>query len=134
VTDEERAGAQAWMARAHEAIASAAHSLTGGFHSDAVSRSYYAVFYAATALLTTRGIIANSHQAAMKLLSREFVKTGLLPGDYGRFLNVMFRERQDADYVDVPGTSAQQAEGLLERARDFVADASALLERIIGDV
>ena len=41
----------------------------------AINRSYYAAFYAACALLDSVGLKANSHQAAITLLHREFVRS-----------------------------------------------------------
>lgn len=61
------------------------------------------------------------------------MKTGLIPGRYGRILSTLFGERHDADYTPMPDVSPDQASGYLEDAREFVADASALLDEILAE-
>lgn len=125
--------AQSWMARADETLRAAQHLLQGTFPADAVSKAYYSAFYAATALLATRGLDANSHQAALRLFGREFVKTGLMAQSHGRLLNVMFRDRQSADYKEAPGVTLTEAGQAVEAAAEFVTAASALLDEILAD-
>lgn len=124
--------ARQWMARAETALVQGERLVGDEFWDVVVSRAYYATFYAVTALLTSRGLSARSHHAALQLFGREFVKTGRIPGRYGRMLSTLFGERQEADYTPLPDVPADEARGHLADAREFVADARTLLEEILG--
>jgi len=53
-------------------------------YADAVSRAYYAVFQAARAALVTRDLDSRKHSGIIGLFNQQFVKTGVLPRDYGK--------------------------------------------------
>jgi len=53
-------------------------------YTDAVSRSYYAVFQAARAVLATKELDSRKHSGIIGLFNQQFVKTGILPKDYGK--------------------------------------------------
>jgi uncharacterized protein (UPF0332 family) len=76
------------IARAERSLEAANLLIKNGYFADAVSRSYYAMFYAATALLHSEGITVSKH----------FAKTGKLEVRLHRALIDVFDERQTADY------------------------------------
>jgi uncharacterized protein (UPF0332 family) len=55
VPDEE---VRLYIEHAREMLNAAAYNISGGFHGSAVNRAYYAIFYAANALLATQGLRA----------------------------------------------------------------------------
>lgn len=55
-------------------------------YADAVSRAYYAVFQAARAVLATKQLDSRKHSGIIGLFNQHFVKTGILPKDYGKIL------------------------------------------------
>ncbi|MEA3404048.1 MAG: HEPN domain-containing protein [Armatimonadota bacterium] len=115
------------MSRASEALQEA-HLLLENEHVEAAAnRTYYAVFYAASALLEAQGIQAGRHSALIRLFGREFVSTGLMARRHGRTLSALFEQRQDADYVPAPTVAQERASVDLEEARVFVLDARELL-------
>lgn len=61
---------------------------------------YYALFYAVTALLLTKGLSSSKHGGVMALFNEHFVKTGKVPVEAGRFYSRMFGFRQKSDYSD----------------------------------
>ncbi len=65
-----------------------------------VNRAYYAIFYAALAMLATVGEETSKHSGVMALFDRHFIKTGVLPKEMGKFLHTAFDIRQTADYED----------------------------------
>lgn len=73
--------ADIWMSRARSALQEADTLLGAGFAAASVSRSYYAMFYAARALLSTKGTSPKSHGGTLQKLGELFVKTGLLPAE-----------------------------------------------------
>jgi uncharacterized protein (UPF0332 family) len=85
-----------------------------------VNRAYYAMFYAALALLATTGEETSKHSGVMALFDRHFIKTGVLPKEMGKFLHTAFDARQIGDYEDKPEISRTMAEQILEFATKFV--------------
>ena len=69
-----------FLQQADETLEEARILLKEGRPPGTINRSYYAAFYAASALLDSIGLKANSHQAAISLLHREFVRSGKLDG------------------------------------------------------
>jgi len=93
----------------------------------AVSRAYYAMFYAVLALLATRGLGSSKHSGMISLFDREFVKPGELPKELSRSLHLAFERRQQADYgelveLDEAGAARVlvEAEIFVQRIRDYL--------------
>lgn len=80
----ERAGTNLQVAR---------ELLDKGYYDVCASRSYYAVFYAASALLLNEGIDTSKHSGVIALTHQHFVKTGKLSKEQGRNLNWLFELR-----------------------------------------
>jgi uncharacterized protein (UPF0332 family) len=113
-TDEIRA----MLATAEEKLRSARHLSAGGFHSDAASRAYYAVFHIVTAMLATRGLSFASHAQLLGAFNREFLRPGLLAGVVFRDIQRLFDERQKGDYgtmLAVDAASAHQDLAIADR-------------------
>jgi uncharacterized protein (UPF0332 family) len=92
----------------------------------AANRIYYAMFYAATALLITKGLSSTRHTGVIALFRREFVKTGLFPVDTARYLEAAFDERLESDYGDYVQFERADLEDLLAGAQRFVAAAEGM--------
>ena len=85
----------------------------------ASSRIYYAMFYAAEALLLSAGREFSSHGALHAAFGEYFVKTGRIDSKYHRYLIDAFRERQVADYDAPAKVSKKNAETLIRQAKEF---------------
>ena len=66
----------------------------------AANRLYYALYYAASALLLSKGIATKRHSGLMTQIHMHFVKTGILSTDEGALFKVMFSLRHEDDYED----------------------------------
>jgi len=86
------------IAKARIKIDSAQILLINGNYDDSVSRSYYAVFFAVSAALYSKGLSFSSHSQAIGAFNREFVKTGIFPPTFTKMIKLMFNERQTGDY------------------------------------
>ena len=53
----------------------------------AANRMYYAVFHAVCALLINDGHQVNTHKGSHALFSQHYIKTGILPREYGQLYN-----------------------------------------------
>ena len=104
--------------RAEESLGAARALVEAGFHDDATSRTYYAVFYAATAALLAEGDRFKKHVGVINGVNRRFVKTGRLSPDLGRDLSWLFDLRLVGDYGEtrhVPEDEAEKAIATAER-------------------
>ena len=82
------------LKKAHEAyedieILKAAERWNG-----AANRLYYSVFHAVNALFISDGLEAGRHKSSHSLFSMHYVKTGVLPIDYGRLYNNLQKLRE----------------------------------------
>jgi uncharacterized protein (UPF0332 family) len=119
----------ALMSRARRSLTAARLLLEAGSADFAASRAYYAMFYAAEALLLTRGLAFSKHGAVIAEFAREFVRSGEFAAEYGRALREALEERIVADYHMGDEFPASRGQHLLARAEAFVAAAQAFLDR-----
>jgi len=98
----------------------AAHNLADGFYGSAVNRAYYAIFYAANALLATQGITRSKHSGVIAAFRQYFVKPGLVEVEYGDIYGRVMDDRHISDYdVETP-IEPDRARTDLEDAHRFV--------------
>lgn len=95
-----------------------------GFHEFSVSRAYYAMFYAAEALLLAENLSYSKHSAVIAALGRRFVKTGRIPPERHRYLIEAQSSRNVGDYDIGLGLSQTDAEKHTARAQEFIAFAT----------
>lgn len=67
-----------YLKRADNALQQARDNLNLGHYDVATSRAYYAMFYAASALLASTGISRSKHSGVHSAFARYFVKPGLI--------------------------------------------------------
>ena len=91
-----------------------------GYYNTAVNRMFYACYYAASALLITNGIVTKTHDGVLQMLSLHFIKTGVLPAEYGRIYRNLFDKRSSGDYEDFFYHTKDSAEALYPDAKSFV--------------
>jgi uncharacterized protein (UPF0332 family) len=118
-----------YLDRAHRALQPAESNLQQGFYGVAVTRAYYAMFYAASALLASKGISRSKHGGVLSAFGEHFVKTGLIETEYAKMLGHAFDSRLDSDY-DIAFTAEQTlAVDVLQDAQRFVEGTEAYLRQ-----
>lgn len=107
-----------------------------GRYAAAASRAYYAMFYAAEALLLSRGLFFPRHAAVIEAFRSHFTAPGLLQAELHRELSRAFALRLSGDYpLTRRGTkrparvTKEQAEQATTSARHFLAAAREFLSR-----
>jgi uncharacterized protein (UPF0332 family) len=85
-----------------------------------VNRSYYALFYAALALLQRIGAVPSKHSGAISIFDREFSGKGILPKELSKSLHKAFELRQTSDYKVIEPVSVDEAESIFGEAVVFV--------------
>jgi hypothetical protein len=95
---------------------------SNGFHAQAVSRAYFAAFFAAEEALLALGETRSKHSGVVAAFGRLVVREGGLDQPTGRLLAGLFERRLDADYIpsEVSGPQAESAIGDAERFVDAV--------------
>ena len=106
---------------ARQMLKVADHNLADGFYASAINRAYYAIFYAANALLATKGLSRSKHSAVIATFRQHFVKPGLIEDEYSDIYGRVMDDRHKADYDIVESTvDPARAQTDLEDARRFV--------------
>ncbi len=116
------------MQQATETLREARVLLTERAPRGAVSRAYYAMFYAVLALLATKGLGSSKHSGTIALFDREFVKAGDLPKELSRSLHMAFEHRQQADYGELTPLDEMLVARGIEEAETFVRDVAAYMQ------
>ena len=106
--------------RAMRYLKSAEILLKEGDYESSVSRTYYAMFYSAQAMLLTQNLSFSSHKGVISAFGKYFVKTGIFPREMGRALNMAFEKRQIGDYEYKFVISKEEAKKILGDGNDFV--------------
>jgi len=106
--------------KAKKYLRSAEILLKEGDYESSVSRTYYAMFYCAQAMLLTKNLSFSSHKGVISAFGEHFVKTGVFPKEMGRELNRAFEKRQLGDYEYTFVISKREAEEMLESGKKFV--------------
>lgn len=115
------------LERAELSIQASRHLVKAGFFDFAASRAYYAVFYAATAVLLNENIELSKHSAVIASIHQRFVKTGKIDKEQGKILNWLFELRSVGDYGVTEHVSEAEVEQAIEAAEKFLAVIKQLL-------
>lgn len=117
------------LEKADKSLLGASNLIDDGLLEFAVSRAYYAAFYAIEAALITRSITAISHKSIQVLFNREFIHSGIMPSGLNKSLARLFQERQNADYSylatytqEEATLHLQEAQRLVEAVRNYLVE------------
>ena len=113
--------------RAEQAVSAAQKLLLDGYYDFAASRAYYAVFYAASALLLQEGLEFRKHSGVIAAIHQHFIKTGRMEKKFGRNLNWLFELRSIGDYGVTAHVPAADAEQAINTATDFLQKVRTIL-------
>jgi uncharacterized protein (UPF0332 family) len=118
-----------WMEKSQENIEAAELLCNKDFYAIADTRAYYAMFYAAQALLETIGLSFSKHAAVIVAFGREFVKTGKLDAKLHQYLISAQASRQTGDYGDGIYVTREEAERIILWAKEFYQAAKTYLNQ-----
>jgi uncharacterized protein (UPF0332 family) len=111
---------EANLRRSEESLDAARELLDNGHYDFSASRSYYAVFYAANALLLSQDISRSKHSGTISAFHRYFVKTDEVPKECGKIIGDLFELRGIADYGGTEHVGSEAARDAIEKAERFV--------------
>jgi uncharacterized protein (UPF0332 family) len=118
-----------YIENADESLSVAQLNLDNDFYAAAINRAYYAIFYAANALLATRKLARSKHSGVLSAFRQHFVKAGLLSSELSEIYGQVMDDRHEGDYEILAATSKEDAEIDLSQARHFVAEVKTWLRR-----
>ncbi len=107
------------LTRSRREIEAARLLAEGDFGAQAVSRAYYAAFYAAEQALGSLGESRSKHSGVIAAFGRLVIREGGLEQETGRILRSLFEQRNDVDYGEAVA-SREDAERAIRDAQRFV--------------
>lgn len=117
---ENKREVQLYIENGRETLEAAKVNLENDFYPSSVNRSYYAVFYAANALLATLGEARSKHSGVIGVFRRRFIKTGELPAVLSEIYEDLMNSRQRGDYDLNTHIDLETAAQLLQNARHLL--------------
>ncbi len=105
------------MSRSRQELEAARFLAGGDFAAQAVSRAYYAAFYAAEEALLALGETRSKHSGALAAFEKLVVRDSGLDPAVGRLLRSLFRRRNEADYGAVPASQEEAEEATRDAER-----------------
>jgi len=117
------------LEKADHALEVAKSLYKGGFPQDAASKIYYAMFYAAQALLRSEDIEVTKHSAVESALGHHFAKTARIDPKYHRMLINARKVREIVDYALQEEIVEPAATLKIEDGEEFVAVMKTLIKQ-----
>jgi len=118
------------LEKAQTKLAAAKLLLDEKLYEDSLSRSYYAMFTAARALLATAKMDSSKHSGVISLFNQHFVKTGIVEKQSGRMLMDAKDSREKSDYGDHVAIEEDDAKNQYEQAKKFVEHIEAVIKNL----
>ena len=84
------------------------------------NRMYYAVFHAVCALLINDGHQVNTHKGSHALFNQKYIRTGVLPKEYGQLYNQLQTMREESDYNCAYDVEIEELQQRLEPAKKLI--------------
>lgn len=105
--------------KASRAIEAAEMLLSSGYIEFATGRAYYAMFYVSVALLNEKDLQFSKHGGVHGAFGEHFVKTGQVDPKFHRWLLDAYDQRIEGDYGVEIVAIPQDAEELINQAKEF---------------
>jgi uncharacterized protein (UPF0332 family) len=134
MTDDElfRSSVESVWGLAQEKRRSALLLFRHGLFNDAVSRAYYSVFHAATLLFLFMDREFSSHKTLLGAFNKDFVRTGVMSGESGKALELLFDARQSGDYDSYSQIDRSEANEALDAMESFLAEVVTVIAKRFG--
>ena len=117
------------LQRSEETLDEAKLMLQSSHLFGAANRTYYACFYVVSALLLSHGLSSPKHSGVLSLFNKNFVKTGLISIELGKFYSRLFDTRLETDYADLITLTMEEIQDNLKTADVFISAVIALIKK-----
>jgi len=109
-----------WLYKADKSLKAVKDNLELDNIEAAQNRLYYAIFYTVSALGQSKGFVTSKHGQLIGWFNREFIKTGILPREYGELYRNAFKYRQETDYTFNSVPDKKLLESMFEESKIFI--------------
>ena len=118
-----------YMENAQEMLEVARLNLNNDYYGSVCNRAYFAVFYAASALLFSKGMSFGKHSAIISAFRQHFIKTGEFDVKWSGIYQRLMSHRQSSDYDINVRVEKEQAVDDLKDAQAFVEEVERWLQK-----
>ena len=115
------------LSRAFETLDEAKLLFNSKHFNACVSRIYYSCYYSVVALLLKHDINANSHAGVRNQFGLNFISTGKISKENGKFFSILFDQRQKGDYDDFVIFDEETVNDFLEKVPVFLTNIETLI-------
>ncbi len=116
------------LQKSAQSIKEAKLLMENGLNDTAMSRLYYAAFYAINALLAIDGFNPKTHSGTKSIFNKEFILTGKIETRFSDFYSFLMAKRFEADYEDFVFIDETRLQSLLKETEEFVATIKAIIK------
>ena len=116
------------LTKAEETLETAKRDMNAEDYASANNRAYYCIFHAMRAVIALDGEDYKKHSAVIARFTMNYLKTEILPRDYGKLISNASLIRNRSDYEDFYICSIEDTQKLVEGAEDFLRSVNAYLQ------
>lgn len=116
------------LAKATETLETAKRDMRAEDYASANNRAYYCIFHAMRAVIALDGEDYKKHSAVIARFTMNYLKTEILPRDYGKLIANASLIRNRSDYEDFYVCSIEDTQRLVAGAEDFLRAVKAYLQ------
>ena len=127
--DTQREEVSLYIENAHEMLKAAHLMLDNDFYTSTINRAYYAIFYAANALLATKKMSQGKHTRVISAFRQHFIKTGVFLPEFSQIYGRALEDRHESDYEMGTEITREVAEANLVGAERFVQEIEQWLKK-----
>ncbi|MFH0924441.1 MAG: HEPN domain-containing protein [bacterium] len=121
------------LEKAKEHLSSASDLFHSNHLIDSISRSYYAIFTAARAILALKELDSSKHSGVISFFNQYIIKTGILDVELSKIIQEAKNYREKADYADYFVIEREVAKKQLENARVFIDKTEKKIQMLCRD-
>jgi uncharacterized protein (UPF0332 family) len=126
---DEKDNYRLYMENADEMLEVAEEIFGSKHYRTACNRAYYAMFYAASALLYSKGKSYGKHSAVIAAFRQYFIKTGEFAEQWSKDYGEIMDNRHVADYVLQDELEKEDALNAIEKSKAFVEEVKIWLRK-----
>jgi uncharacterized protein (UPF0332 family) len=108
------------ISRAKDTFEDAQILIEKGKWNSAMNRLYYSAYYAILALLLKSDLKPATHNGAKSNFSEHFIKTNLIPKEFGKIYSQLFTWRHKGDYDDFFDFDKEKVEIYVEPVKELI--------------
>lgn len=120
------------LEKAHKCLEASELLISAESYADSVNRSYYCIYHAVHAVLTTIGFSSSKHTGNISEFRRMFIKTGVFPEIYSDIVGDAFKVRTKSDYDIHYIVSKSEVTTQYENAKKFLEEVEVYIDTLVS--